>query len=769
MMKTSTEPVHTQLHPLSRFHLEQRRWRLEGHSISRAVYCLECADGSGIQRELPFADVDALIATKQLLIEENVFAPDGTLARKGHPAEGLVSASPRDQVLALNNLAWAEEAAADHKAGRFVLYDRPDGRPTNDKGALTASAWIRSKVGVVADKLRQLTVLQSPEPPKGKRKNRRVVAIDPPGASSLKSLLATYKAPGFHIGQFVARWDRCDQGGLRIAREVEELILSTTETLYASEGRMNVSGLVQHIRAKVRTELGPKFRAPGRSTIERRLKALPHWRLIATRFGFKRMREKSGSTSKGPRFTKIGEMLYMDCHKVDVVVLLRKLGIWGALNRAERRFWGSRRRVWMCIAMDAASRLVVGIGFALSESPELTRRVLRVAMENRIDYDSAVAANAPGLPPVGWAALTTDSGVALTHPWFRVPALHLIPDVKVGIVGKPWRQGAKERLFRTTKDELLPYATGLTFGDPKAKGDYDAMERASIMLDQLGNMYWRYFRDVNALKGHRGLRGQPPINFAAEALEAMGAPDAASDELLHVAFGHDLRLPLTSKGLTYRGVCYQSSWLARLFADGGSKDLRVKLDPVNLGRIFVLHEKHWQLVPGPVELQGRGLTEWIAFTKTLQRKHGAQAEVNFSTVAKALLHFEKIGVEARLAAKLSDQSYHSDEVERAGHSLELRIIYRPLPTVVTSLSISAGAYGAGYDTADDLDEGVLLAEPHTPEETAADDVPEHEDDDQEAKDAARKKGAARRNKPGSKVVVRMGSLQDLKARRGGSK
>jgi len=63
----------------------------------------------------------------------------------------------------------------------------------------------------------------------------------------------------------------------------------------------------------------------------------------------------------------------------------------------------------------------------------------------------------------------------IRHGYFVASALSLVDHLKVGIVGKPWRNGLMERLFRTPKEQLLPYFSGLTFGNPVEKGDFDAM------------------------------------------------------------------------------------------------------------------------------------------------------------------------------------------------------------------------------------------------------------------------------------------------------
>jgi hypothetical protein len=61
---------------------------------------------------------------------------------------------------------------------------------------------------------------------------------------------------------------------------------------------------------------------------------------MLARFGFKKAREVKGNNAQGPRYTRMGEMVMMDCWKVDIVVLLKRCGIWMNLSRAQKREWG---------------------------------------------------------------------------------------------------------------------------------------------------------------------------------------------------------------------------------------------------------------------------------------------------------------------------------------------------------------------------------------------------------------------------------------------
>lgn len=764
-----------ELNPLTRILWGPHRFRIASKQDRR--YTLECSDGTGLQRELEQADIQRFIDCKEIVLEEGCFNPDGSIAKPGDPVKLLATFPMRKQTIALVDLTWCQALDADYRAGKVKLYAAPKSKKDLlgmlAAGAVTLDVWIKLRSDEVRELCRQIMVVRSPKVAKEERKNIPTNDLGRPKVSSLKRKYAMFRAPGFHVEQFVPRTDRCTEGGKRL----DPVVLATCEEvilkLYATPGRMSVAQLRRSISAKLTADAGGthEVRAPCPATLGRIIAGMDDARMIGARFGLKKMRELKAMRSEGPRYTRVGEMVFMDCWKVDIVVLLQRTGIWMKLTAAQRKEWGVRRRVFMCVAIDAATRMVLAIGFALAETPELTRRVLRMALGSKEEFATFTGCEAPPPPAFGFDALGVDSGIAFRHGWFAVAALSAIGNVKIGIVGQPWRHGIKERLFRTGKDQLLPYFSGLTQGNSVARGEYDAMANASAFLEGLGNRSFRFFNDVYHLQSHRGLKKQPPINRMAEELNSTGAKDAKTSDELRVSFGIDLELPLTPDGLTFNNVRYQSVWLRQLFSSRGKMVLQVKIDPVDLGRISVLWDRHWQTVPGPIELQGVGLTRLLRTYRSIASKHGQQASVNFPIVAKALLHLAEQGERDRIEAQLIDMGYNSQEVIRAAKNLELKVIYRPAPgAAVKPLAISKGAFGEGFPTAgleQNIDTDVLLAPT-----LEADDVPQpghpFADDAEDRTDRvprARSVDNTEADTPATRPVVVMGSLEELRASR----
>ncbi|WP_173088693.1 DDE-type integrase/transposase/recombinase [Devosia sp. 1635] len=687
------EPAPDAVTPLARIRWGVHRFRIISADEER--FQLVCSDGTGTRRELERAEVCHLVATKEIVIEHGHFNVDGTVAPKR--LDGLFASYPlKKQVDALDNLEWVKELQCDYDAGRVKLYSDP--RSILPNGAVPLNHWIAQKTPIIRERMRAVRRIADPILPKRPRKGQPTNEVDPPGITQLKANFAKFRAPGFDVVQFIDGYGNCGSGS-KLAPHTQSVMTDVCNELYARNTRFAPAQLQAHIAAELTVKAQKTVKGPCHETIARFLSTLDQGRLMLARFGFKKARETKGSNAKGPKYTRVGEMVLMDCWKIDLVSLLKRTGIWMHMSRPEKKAWGQRRRIWVCVAIDAATRVVLGMAFGLAESPALSRRVLRMIVSDKTDEAEATGALSPPPPAIGIECLRTDSGIAFRHGYFVASALSLVDHLKVGIVGKPWRNGLMERFFRTSKEQLLPYFGGLTFGNPQARGDFDAMADASATLDVFGDAMFRFFNDVHRLRPHRGLDKQPPLNRWEETLVATGMKKPPSEDHQIVAFGLEEELLLTPQGLTHAGVEYKAAWLSKLFGARTETWMRVKIDPCNLGRIAVMWDGAWQIVDGPPEFNGVGLTVLQRTKQALGRRYGEQAAVNFPIVAQTLLDIRDMGARERVAAKMMDMTYDNQKLKDQAKTLQLQVIYRPTPAQHNApRAVSKGAFGNAFAT-----------------------------------------------------------------------
>ena len=667
----------TELSVFSRLLWGGDRFRI--NETGEDAYGLICSDGTGKTKSLPWSNIAALLESGELVEEKGIFDAEGKLAPQGSPYITIAACKTSDHKTIMRRLLWVRDHVhPDWLAGEVQLTKK------------SLDPYIVIKHEEVEAKLREIFGEKPKKPRRG-----QPTGVAAPSYSALKRDHLIFRRPGFLPSEFRSKTENCVHGGKRVKPDRRAECLKVIREIHANEGRMTLAGLRQHLKAV----LPEGMAAPHEDTLAKMIRDMPDGRVIGARFGLKAMVEQRGLFSEGPRYTMVGEMIYLDCWKTDIVLILKDCGAWMRLSRNVRRLLQSvlKDRVWVCVAMCMASRAILGIAFDIAETPEVTRRALRMAVSDRQMYAEMAGCKQPPVPQIGIAGIRHDSGPAFTDKDFHFAALAITGDTAIGIVNRPRYRGALERFFRTVAMQLLAYFTGRTFSNVVERGEYNSQDRASVIMEAFGNAFFRYVNDVYHLRGHGGLSGQPPIDFFGEALEETGCADIPNSDQLRIGFGIRKEATLTGEGIRYMGIQYQAKWLAPLLRDGGRKMMIFMVDPVDLGRLSVLHENAWHTIPGPLEMQGVGLTQLIRTSNQLKAKHGAQAELHWPIVAEALKDFAALGAKSKVEAQLLDTSYDSEFLDNAERAMTLRLVFRPAPSsFVAPLSITAGGLGKGF-------------------------------------------------------------------------
>jgi transposase InsO family protein len=660
-------------------------------------YELECLDGYEDPRTLPRAKVRNLLLSGDLVIEPHYFDLDGKPAKPGGHIQLLAGKSPSD--LRRTMIAWTKARMFDraHRAGKVKLYETRQAPKTERRRrrdhAVTADVWLKQNEALIHAACRPFYVLD-PGAARGHEKPRLgQFALPSLGSvSTLKKDRQKMRCKGFKITDLTPKTDAMRNGGRKLADDMAAFVKVKLRQVMLRPEQMTMALFRRYLKAELRLTKSMAMRTvPSTGAIERLIETLDNARVVAAWFGEKKAVESRTIFTEGPRYTYPGEMVLMDCWKIDLVARLNEQGGWIFVSDTDlKEEWGFRRRLWVAWVIDACSRAILGLALGLSESPDLTTRALRMAVTDKTLQSRDAGCEAKPIPPFGIDGLTTDIGVSFTDPRFMVTALTLVPDADVGPGDSAYLHGLLERYNRTVKDQLMSFFTGTTFGNVMAKGDYDAMGRASADVEMLGRALWLNVCDVYNLSQHRGngdqgVGGQPPINRLDEKFNAYGAPDAYSEEQVRIAFGHDFNLPLTREGICFASNHYYSGRLQTYFRDNGRnpdgspRKLRAKIDLCDLGRISVFFEGEWHTLAGPARMRGVGFTDWQRTRRRLKKLYGEQAAANADIVARALRKLEEMGTAARLKSQVRDMSYDSEEVVKSVNGIRLRIKENEVP------------------------------------------------------------------------------------------
>jgi putative transposase len=406
----------------------------------------------------------------------------------------------------------------------------------------------------------------------------------------------------------------------------EDLIAACIKEFYMVPERPPLAALFREAKRRF-TEQG--LPAPNYRTLVRRVEALDLRYLMAKRHGSKAAREKFGPVGISTLSADLPmDLVQIDHTLADVVVV----------DREHRLPIG---KPWLTLAVDIASRAVVGFSISL-ENPS--------ALSVSLVLSHAV------LPKISWLADRELQN--LDWPTSGVPrSIHVdnakefhsealvrgCQEYSIVLEHRPRRQphlgGHIERLIGTMMGavHLIP---GTTFSNPNEKGSYDSEDHAALTLPELERWLALQIAGVYHLTVHSAL-GKTPLEAWREGVARRKQPlrYPPSAEEFFLDFLPAKRRMVLRDGIHFHQIRYWdnvlSPWAGRL-----KKPLLVKYDPRNLSRVYLrdLDGKHWpvpyaDLRRPPISLwelmearkrlrQGRGhdLSEGLLFANILEQR-----------------------------------------------------------------------------------------------------------------------------------------------------
>lgn len=402
-----------------------------------------------------------------------------------------------------------------------------------------------------------------------------------------------------------ARNTRC----LDLSRE--DLLTACIKEFYLVPEQPSLAALFQEVRRRFADRQLP---APNYRTVVRRVEGLDSRYVMAKRQGSKRARDKFGPVGVStlhPDFPL--DVVQIDHTLVDVMVV----------DREYRRSIG---RPWLTLAVDVATRAVVGFSVSL-EAPS--------ALSVSLVLSHAV------LPKTPWLADRELQN--LDWPMGGLPRLIHVDNAKefhsqallrgcqeysIAIEHRPRRQphfgGHIERLVGTMMGavHLLP---GTTFSNASEKGSYDSEGRAVLTLPELERWLALQIAGVYHLSPHSAL-GKTPLEAWREGVakrkQPLRYPPSAEEFFLDF-------LPAVSRMVQRDGIHFHqirywdnvlSPWAGRL-----KNPLWVKYDPRNLSRVYVRDPEgnHWSVPYADLRQPPIALWELMEARKRLRQRGSA--------------------------------------------------------------------------------------------------------------------------------------------------
>ncbi|MGO7031171.1 DDE-type integrase/transposase/recombinase [Rhizobium ruizarguesonis] len=393
----------------------------------------------------------------------------------------------------------------------------------------------------------------------------------------------------------------------------------------------------------------PAFKTPSLRSFQRIIDDLGDFNNEVGRAGDPhRVVRKFGMTRRGLQPKRPLEIVEMDEHKLDVIRLLVRNGIWDYLHpevrrRLEEKSEKNDGRVWLSVALDAFSRSVCGMKLLWS-APSGAAAVATLAMVARDkEFEANLYGTTSSWPQCGTAdAVHTDAGASYTSHEFQLACVSYTGKASIPPSKHPHLRGRVERFFRTINQRYIHLLSGQTFSNVLLRDHYDAEKHKHITDEQLAELLVMLIVDCYHNTPHRGLGGMTPLQawkYGSQSGDGEVKLPPTDQEYAE-AFSIVEKYKLGNQGIVILGLPYSNEWLQNLRKHRHDLTLSVRYNEIDVSRILVKDpfSRRWEPVDAIMDgLKGKRVLDWLGNVRFLKSVFGPGAAVGVKIAKERLM------------------------------------------------------------------------------------------------------------------------------------
>ena len=618
-----------------------------GHRETETGYVFESVDRSTKQVHYSFEEFEALLSKPDVVFEPGYFLVGQTNARINAGLETIGSMKPELRERIAWRYLWVTVAmhlvtnAGMNKTDRSIAEFMPKMEAyVNELARAARRKW------------------------KAPRAGRTNVLRDPPCSKTLRTWLKRYEQGDYSYLALVPHTHRSGNRNDRFCLSSVRL-LGDCVSAYLTRQRLSKMQVAKHCKSRFEevnsareAEGKPALRVPSRRAVERAIQRLDPYFTYVQRHGVEAANRKFALYETGLSASYPMERVEVDEWKVDIISVLAARGALDHLSDEELAKLERGRR-WLYLAIDCATRCVVGMRLAAVPNCEDAYALLSDITRDKTDLATAAGCQSTWHHFGGLGVVCTDNGAAFVDDLFSTSILeaHGHPETPPG--GLPHLRARVERIFGTFGTTLMPHLAGRTFSNTMERGDYPSEKLASLTDDALMQILTLYVVDVYHNTPHRGQGGETPNNCWNRLVKEKGVVPKLAETTRRRAFGQRRRRKVTGRGVENLGIDYACPALQEFFLHSHESEVEIRFSLEDLGWILVHIEGEWHPAHALQScFEGVTYEDWSEAALALRLKYKTEGQLHEHVVADALSKIIEINAkeQSRFGTALAAQT-----------------------------------------------------------------------------------------------------------------
>lgn len=406
-------------------------------------------------------------------------------------------------------------------------------------------------------------------------------AMQTPSISTIKRWAKVYQESGRSIKALAPSISGRGNKSKRLNPQIEELIQQSLDRIKDSKSGAVSSAYsyLQHLVFQFNQKSGLKLRPPSIQTFWVRFKRISPYEMAIKHKGKFKANKEFKHIGEMVKTNRLLERVEIDHTKLDFFVV-------------DKESYVPLGRPWITTLCDVHSRSVLGfyIGFTPPSFVSVARALKHALLPK--DY---ILNTYPGIKNA-WICfgkpelIVSDNGKEFDDRDFKLVLGKLLINSGKNPTATPYLKPIIERHFGKLNSELLRAKPGHSLASLKGSADYDPAKTAVVDMDRLLQIIHIWICDIYQA-GPNAKRDRIPNLTWMKALEKFAPVQAEYDvEDLNLTFCRTLSGQLRRDGVTFKHLRYSSHALAELRARVGDHQVIFKVDPENLGYIYVSNQ-----------------------------------------------------------------------------------------------------------------------------------------------------------------------------------